>query len=238
MITAIEAANFEIADQQIAQLLRLGPFGLHLTRPWSVVLAGPPNVGKSSLLNKMIGYDRAIVLDMPGTTRDVLHATTALDGWPVQFSDTAGIRLSDDTLEQAGIIKAKGALQQADLVLVLHDATNLRPHELDDSLKELPAAVHVVNKIDLATDLQLPSSGEMLATSAVTGQGVPQLISAIVDHLVPVRPGDGQAIPFTLRQIGELEQARQLLQNQQPDAALQRLNDLLSKTSHSPADNA
>ncbi|PQO36695.1 GTPase [Blastopirellula marina] len=238
IIAAIEAANFEIADQQIAQLLQLGPFGLHLTRPWSVVLAGPPNVGKSSLLNKMIGYDRAIVLDMPGTTRDVLHATTALDGWPVQFSDTAGIRQSDDVLEQAGILKAKGALQQADLVLVLHDATNLRPHELDDSLKELPAAVHVVNKIDLATDLALPTSGEMLATSAVTGQGVPELISAIVDHLVPVRPGEGQAIPFTLTLIEVLKQAQQFLQNQQPDAARQRLSDLLSKTSPSPADIA
>ncbi|RCS52792.1 GTP-binding protein [Bremerella cremea] len=237
IVRDIEDGNFEIAQQQIAQLLRFAPFGQHLTRPWSVVLAGPPNVGKSSLLNKMLGYDRAIVLDMPGTTRDVLHATTALDGWPVQFSDTAGIRLSDDQVEQAGILKAKAALEQADAVLVLHDATNLRPHELDDSLKQLPAALHVVNKIDLANDLQLPEGGEMLATSAVTGQGVPELISAIVTQLVPVRPDVGQAIPFTLRQLDHLEQAQQLLQNQLPAPASQRLSDLLNLTSF-PADNS
>ena len=237
IVGAIEAGNFEIAQQQITKLLRFAAFGLHLTRPWSVVLAGPPNVGKSSLLNKMLGYDRAIVLDMPGTTRDVLHATTALDGWPVQFSDTAGIRVSDDQLEQAGIVKAKAALEQADVVLVLHDAANLRPHELDDSLKQLPAALHVVNKIDLASGLQLPTEGEMLATSAVTGQGVPELISAIVAHLVPVRPEVGQAVPFTQRQIDCLTEAQQHLHNQHPEAASQPLSDLLTRTSL-PIDNS
>lgn len=237
IIEAIDDSNFEIAQRRIKELVRFSKFGLHLTRPWSVVLAGPPNVGKSSLLNKMIGYDRAIVLDMPGTTRDVLHATTALDGWPVQFSDTAGIRLSDDELEQAGITKAKAALEKADVVLVLHDATNLRPHELDESLKQLPSALHVVNKIDLAAELKLPDSSEMLSTSAVTGQGVPQLISAIVKHLVPIPPQVGQAIPFSKRQIEHLSDTLRLLQSQQADAARHKLNDLLSRTTISH-DNA
>lgn len=221
------SSNFEVAEQQLAHLLSLAPFGKHLTQPWLIVIAGPPNVGKSSLLNKIVGYDRAIVLDMPGTTRDVLHATTALDGWPVQFSDTAGIRTSDDAIEQAGIAKAKAALKTADLVIVMHDATDLKPDELDQSLQELPSALHVVNKIDLADDVRVPSSNEMLATSAVTGQGVPQLITSIVSHLVPYVPQAHEPIPFTNRQIEGLRQAQQQVHRRQTDDALQSLQTLL-----------
>ncbi|PQO44919.1 GTPase [Blastopirellula marina] len=228
-----EAEQWDDAQQRLDALLHWAPFGLHLTNPWSIVLAGPPNVGKSSLLNKLIGYDRAIVLDMPGTTRDVLHAMAALDGWPVQFSDTAGIRISEDEIEQAGITKAKAALEQADLVLVLHDATDLRPHELDDSLRELPAALHVVNKIDLAADLALPDTAEMLATSAVTGQGVLELISAIVARLVPQRPEPGQAVPFTPRQVACFQQTRTLLAERSIDAARETFSQLLNLLSPS-----
>lgn len=223
----LDNANFEVAQEKLEHLLSLAPFGRHLTQPWLIVIAGPPNVGKSSLLNKIVGYDRAIVLDMPGTTRDVLHATTALDGWPVQFSDTAGIRVSDDEIEQAGIAKAKVALKTADLAIVMHDATDLKPDELDQSLKELPAALHVVNKIDLADDLQVPESGEMLATSAVTGQGVPELISSIVSHLIPNVPQAHEPIPFTSRQIDGLRQLHQQVQQRQIDDALQTIQTLL-----------
>lgn len=233
ILALLEAEKWDDAQQRIEALLKWAPFGLHLTSPWSIVLAGPPNVGKSSLLNKLIGYDRAIVLDMPGTTRDVLHAMAALDGWPVQFSDTAGLRLSEDEIEQAGITKAKAALEKADLVLVLHDATDLRPHELDDSLRELPAALHVVNKIDLAPDLVLPAAEEMLATSAVTGEGVPELISAIVTRLVPQRPEPGQAVPFTPRQVACFQQTRKLLAERSFDAAGETFSQLLTLLSPS-----
>ncbi|QDU73151.1 tRNA modification GTPase MnmE [Bremerella volcania] len=223
----LDQANFEAAEQKLDPLLSLAPFGKHLTQPWLIVIAGPPNVGKSSLLNKIVGYDRAIVLDMPGTTRDVLHATTALDGWPVQFSDTAGIRISDDEIEQAGIAKAKAALKTADLVIVMHDAADLKPDELDQSLQQLPSALHVVNKIDLASDLRMPDSGEMLATSAVTGQGVPQLISSIVSHLIPCVPQAHQPLPFTARQVEGLRQLHQQVQHRQRDEALQTIQTLL-----------
>lgn len=223
----LQQSNFEVAEQKIAHLLSLAPFGQHLTQPWMIVIAGPPNVGKSSLLNKIVGYDRAIVLDMPGTTRDVLHATTALDGWPVQFSDTAGIRVSDDAIEQAGIAKAKAALKTADLVIVMHDATELKPDELDQSLQELPLALHVVNKIDLADGVRVPTSSEMLATSAVTGQGVSQLITSIVSHLIPYAPKAHEPLPFTDRQVEGLRQLRQQVQHRQIDDALKSIQSLL-----------
>ena len=223
----VDQSNFEVAGQKLTHLLSLAPFGKHLTQPWLIVIAGPPNVGKSSLLNKIVGYDRAIVLDMPGTTRDVLHATTALDGWPVQFSDTAGIRVSDDAIEQAGIAKAKAALKTADLAIVMHDATDLKPDELDQSLQELPSALHVVNKIDLAEDVQLPASREMLATSAVTGQGVSQLITSIVTHLIPYIPQAHEALPFTSRQIDSLNQLYQQVQARLKEDAAQSIEALL-----------
>lgn len=215
---ALRRGDRTAALQQAEKLHALAPFGRHLTEPWSVVLAGPPNIGKSSLLNKIVGYDRAIVLDMPGTTRDVLNVLTALDGWPVRFSDTAGIRVSEDALEQAGIAKAKAALKIADLVLVLHDATNLAPDELDQSLREVPTAIHVVNKIDLTANQSIPAG--MLATSALSGQGVQELISAIVARLVPEVPAAGQGLPFTRRHEEILGRAIEALQQQNDAAAL------------------
>ena len=72
-------------------------------QPWRVVLAGRPNVGKSSLMNALVGFQRAIVCDLPGTTRDVVTATTAIDGWPIQLADTAGLRETRDEIESAGV---------------------------------------------------------------------------------------------------------------------------------------
>ena len=107
---------------------------------WRVVIAGPPNVGKSSLINAMAGYERAIVSPLPGTTRDVVTLTTAIDGWPVQLADTAGLRASDDELESAGVKLAGAALAAADLVILVCDATG-----------DLNAASEIASQISAAT---------------------------------------------------------------------------------------
>ena len=91
------------AEQGISALLRRAQFGRHLIEPWRVVVAGAPNVGKSSLVNALLGYSRAIVHPTPGTTRDLVTAPTVIDGWPVQLIDTAGLRATEDPLEQSGI---------------------------------------------------------------------------------------------------------------------------------------
>ena len=111
---SLRAGDVESAQAQLAGLIRNATIGRHLIEPWRVVLAGRPNVGKSSLINALVGYRRSLVYDAPGTTRDVVTATTALDGWPVELADTAGLRPSTDPLEFSGVRIAYEQLAAAD----------------------------------------------------------------------------------------------------------------------------
>jgi len=149
ILHALESEETSLAGEQLAALLDRAALGKHLTTPWQVVLVGRPNVGKSSLLNALLGYSRAIVHPQPGTTRDVVTAATALDGWPVQLVDTAGWRQSADPLEQAGIRLACQQAQQADLVLVVADLS--QPWTETDAAfcRAFPGALVVYNKCDL-----------------------------------------------------------------------------------------
>ena len=115
---------WQLAAVGLDMLLAQSTLGLRLTRPWRVVLAGKPNVGKSSLVNALAGYQRAIVSTMPGTTRDVVTVTTAVDGWPVELADTAGLRAAESSIEAAGVMLAEATIAAADLVVVVHDATD------------------------------------------------------------------------------------------------------------------
>ncbi len=111
--------------QRMDELLKWAEFGRHLAKPWEVVLGGPPNVGKSSLINALVGYARSIVYDQPGTTRDVVTAETAFEGWPIRLADTAGLREQAEALEAEGILRAKKKLAAADcqILLVRHQPT-------------------------------------------------------------------------------------------------------------------
>ena len=186
---------------------------------------GAPNVGKSSLINALAGYERAIVSPTPGTTRDVVTVTTAIDGWPVQLSDTAGFRETQDELESAGIKLATTALSRADLAIFVHDAARLSENPATPRHHRTArpciacAAIHVVNKIDLipaAERLQLlqqfvnsrPEIGQPHAVSALNGEGIADLISAIARTLVPVSLPAGSAVPFTSEQVDGLAAAK------------------------------
>jgi tRNA modification GTPase len=197
-----EAANV------LAALAGRSELGRHLVRPWRVVLTGPPNVGKSSLTNALVGYERAIVHDQPGTTRDVVTVRTAIDGWPVELCDTAGLRQSSDALEAEGVRLAQSALDEADLVVYVLDATQTR-HNHWEAIRQKASrpAIVAVNKIDLVEGPQraellrgeVVPSASVLATSAVTREGVDELLVTIAQRLVPNPPESGAAVPFERR---------------------------------------
>ncbi len=215
---AIAASDLTPARQQLDDLLAVANFGLHLAQPWQVALAGRPNVGKSSLINALVGYQRAIVYDQPGTTRDVLTAETAVDGWPVRLIDAAGIRHTDDPLEAEGVARARQQLASADLVLWIDDATarHERPDPpIADARSRLPPerVVRVVNKIDLAPGSV--ASGD-IAISALKRAGLDRLLEIISQRLVPKAPPPGAALPFTHRKIDLLQDLASRLPPRRP----------------------
>ena len=146
---SLQAGDKQAAREQTEALLAHAATGLHLTRPWQVVVAGRPNVGKSSLINAIAGYHRAIVHSTPGTTRDVVGLQTAMEGWPVEISDTAGLRETGEEIERAGIDLAQQKIVAADLVVLVFD-NSLPWSEQDQALVEShPAALLLYNKSDL-----------------------------------------------------------------------------------------
>ena len=149
-----------------------------------VVLCGKPNVGKSSLLNAILGQERAIVTSIPGTTRDIVQGSVQLDGVKVNLSDTAGLRDGSDEVEKIGIDRARRAIANADLAVVVLDAAMPLDDEDMQLLHEtenIPRVV-VLNKIDRLPALEHLPLKDALYVSARTGDGMPALIDAIASH--------------------------------------------------------
>jgi tRNA modification GTPase len=229
------SSHWPDAAALLDELLSRKGMGLHLTSPWRVVLAGPPNVGKSSLLNALAGFQRAIVSPLPGTTRDVLNFHTAINGWPVQLADTAGLRQSGDELEAAGMKLTKTAVAMADLVVSVRDATISHEEELgatSDSIRK----IIVFNKVDLLSTAERERNGRSMAggdtvvmTSAVTGEGIATLVKAIGHALVPVSTPAGAAVPFTTEHVAAIARARQAANDGSLGEFRESLQPLLSQ---------
>ena len=218
--------RLDAATGCLQELILFADVGRHLVEPWQVVLVGRPNVGKSSLFNALLGYRRAIVNPASGTTRDVVTATTALDGWPVQLADTAGIRPADNPLESAGMERARQQLEDADLVILVSDRT-LPWSVADDELVESAGQVLIVhNKYDLDPS---PVEGRPrgLLTSAHSGIGVAELADQIHQTLVPTPPLRGAAVPFTDEQNEAIRNAIEAIQRGDGCAASDRLQRVL-----------
>jgi tRNA modification GTPase len=152
----------------------------------TLAIVGRPNVGKSSLFNQLIERERAIVTATPGTTRDLVTETVAIGGIPVRLVDTAGIRQSLDEAESIGIRKSKEALADADLVLVVLDASQDETTEDAELVQKASVRPRILvkNKIDLRSRGQGTGSRDAhVCTSAVTGEGIAELRSEILQHI-------------------------------------------------------
>ncbi len=160
-------------------------YGKVVHQGFTLAIVGRPNVGKSSLFNRLVERERAIVTATPGTTRDLVTETVAIGGIPVKLIDTAGIRQALDEAESIGIRKSMEALADADLVLVVLEAGTTHGAEDHELLGQVErrAAIVVENKADLAGSCQVPGASSRLArvrTSALTGEGIEELKAEIL----------------------------------------------------------
>lgn len=202
------------AMSRLKRLESRAQLGSHLIAPWQVVLAGPPNSGKSSLLNLLLGYARAIVHEQAGTTRDLLSEKSSFDGWPMDLIDGAGIRVANDAIEETGISQALDRIASADCVLLLVDKTTGWTETHAEIARICGGrCVLVETKSDLATpfsnggnrrQVDIPTSlanafSAKIETSSVTGHGLKELIDAVVQFLVPDALQPGEPIPFRAR---------------------------------------
>jgi tRNA modification GTPase len=196
---AIDRGDRSAARRQVEELSARVALGRHLVTPWRVVLAGRTNVGKSSLVNALAGYDRSIVHATPGTTRDVVTLVTAIDGWPVELCDTAGLGVGGNAVERAGIERAREWLAEADLVILVADGSQTWSKEDETLLDRWPDALLVHNKCDLPPGPGDRPSG--LTSSAMRGDGIKDLLATLSKRLVPAPPPAGGAVPFTAAQV-------------------------------------
>jgi tRNA modification GTPase len=148
-----------------------------------VAIAGPPNAGKSTLLNRLARREAAIVSPHAGTTRDIIEVHLDLDGYPVTLIDTAGIRDTHDPIEQEGVRRARARARTADLVLWLVDANDAVPPDIDGELMGVPRWI-ARNKIDLTSGVvwETKSGGDVFDISASRGDGVSALMAALVGY--------------------------------------------------------
>ncbi len=168
--------------------------GLH------AVLIGPPNAGKSSLLNALAGSERAIVTDIAGTTRDTLRETIRIDGLELELVDTAGLREGGDAIEREGMRRARAEMQRADLAIVVLDARDPEAgrQAVGDAAAQAARQLWVLNKCDLLRQWPQPTGGDVIAISAASGQGLDQL-HARLRELASEGAGEGQQGEFSAR---------------------------------------
>ena len=213
---------------RVNQILATAEQGKLLRNGLKVAIVGCPNVGKSSLLNAWSKSDRAIVTDLPGTTRDVVESTLVVGGIPIQVLDTAGIRETADTVEKLGVERSRSAAQNADLVLLTVDAAQgwrSGDREIYQQVKDRPLIL-VINKTDLASPqlADYPQIQHIVHTSAAHSQGISDLETKIITlaHQGKVVAANSevavnqrQASALT-RARAALEQVRETVANQLP----------------------
>jgi tRNA modification GTPase len=204
----LEAVRAEVSGQ-VERLLATAPLAERVRRGALVVLSGPPNVGKSSLFNALIGRERAIVTEVPGTTRDAIEAHADFLGWPVRLIDTAGLGETTDRIEALGQLMSRRYLDEADLVLECTDGES-EPQRATGSGERRPPVLAVRTKADLGGQ-----TGSGIAVSSVTGEGLDALRRTMVERLFRQGSALADLEPALTRERhrSALEQARSTLES-------------------------
>lgn len=205
--------------------------GVILREGLSIVIAGRPNAGKSTLINKLSGKDIAIVTEVAGTTRDVMREHILLDDIPLHIIDTAGLRESKDIVEQEGIKRAWQELKQADCVLLVVDVNDPEEHQcLTDELKmALPKEIPIIsifNKID-TLKVQPKVDNQLVYLSAKSGEGMEGL-KTVIKQVVGYQPTEGQFLARR-RHLQALDEAKNLLLTGQTQLAEHQAGELLAE---------
>jgi tRNA modification GTPase len=226
-------ARFEAILSAFAALSSAARQGALLREGLRVVIAGKPNAGKSSLLNRLAGYEAAIVTPIPGTTRDPLREQIHVDGMPLHLVDTAGLRSSPDSIEAEGIRRARDEMSRADRILYLVDASSppsaaTLAQEIED-LPSVPVTI-VFNKIDAVLDGPTVGHGDLPVQriSALTGAGIAELR----DHLKQVAGYQGEdsgALSARRRHLDALQRAEQGVQAAQRHLLERRAGELVAE---------
>jgi tRNA modification GTPase len=227
--------RFESVRAHFEGVLESARQGRLLREGMTVVIAGRPNAGKSSLLNRLAGYDAAIVTALPGTTRDVLRERISIDGLPLHVLDTAGLRAAGDVIEEEGIRRAQAEMQRADRVLFVIDAAE-DPAGLAFSQEQsrLPADVPVTlvfNKCDLAAGLPVAdtvSGPPRLWLSALSGAGLEEL-RVHLKRCIGYHSVEGGAISARRRHLEALARARAHVAEAERQLTEQRAGELVAE---------
>jgi len=212
------AERVDALRSSIRALLERGRQGVLMNQGINVALVGPPNSGKSSLLNRLTGEETAIVTDIPGTTRDLLKVDLVIDNLPLRLVDTAGLRETDDRVEVEGVRRARREAEHADLVLILNDLAESRASEFSGTWQN---ALLVDNKIDLvgvAPGADRSTTPPRVRISCLTGAGMNDLKAAI-KRRVGFSAGES-AFSARRRHLVALDQAADAL-----ETSLQRLDE-------------
>jgi len=197
-----------------------------------VAIVGPANAGKSTLLNALVGEERAIVTDIPGTTRDTLEETLTLGGVLFRFIDTAGIRASEDTVEKLGIERSFRAIDQAEIVLVMQDATKESAFDLEDKRLQGKTVFQIYNKADLLNESEynnIVNDSNIFVISAKYGRGIEELKDGLYQSVKDLVPNADSTFVTNVRHFEALTQASAALTDCRSALSLGVPSDLVAE---------
>jgi tRNA modification GTPase len=218
-------SNIRLIESEITELLKTFSFGRIIRDGVNVALVGKPNVGKSSLLNYLLKEARAIVSDVPGTTRDIIREELSIDGILFRLFDTAGIRTSEDSIEKEGVLRSKDVIKNADIVLFMNDVNTGFSSDLYSELSSLSSEekiLKVVNKIDLKKNIE---SKFEVGISTKTGEGIEQLFSQLKTKALGTKAyTEKTAVVSNIRHFSILSKAKENLQS-----AINSIDDKMSE---------